>query len=82
MNDYDKAFNKLSSNYEGNGGTALSMMTKLKRIRIAMVTNLDGKLCSLIGVEKFQHSQVEQLLNKTDLTPVWIANASLLVKMN
>jgi len=82
MNNYDRAFTKLSGNYEGNGGTALSMMTKLKRIRIAMVTNLDDKLCSLIGVEKFQHKQVKQLLNKTDLLVAWIANASLLVKKN
>lgn len=80
MRDYDGAFEKLSISYEGNGGTALSMMTKLKRIRIGMVTNLDDKLCSLIGVEKFRHQQVEQLLTQNDLTLAWIANASLLVK--
>jgi len=82
MKDYTKAFEKLSYNYEGNGGTALSMMAKLKRIRIAMVTNLDEKLCSLIGVEKLNQQQVEKLLNQTDLTPAWISNASLLVKKN
>lgn len=81
MNNYDKAFQKLSCNYEGNGGTALSMMTKLKRIRIALVTDLDDTLCKLIGVEKLTPSQVEELLSQTDLQPAWIPNASLLVKM-
>jgi len=82
MHDYDRAFAELCCSYEGNGGTALSMMTKLKRIRIALVTDLDDDLCRLIGVEKMKHQQVEQLLDQTDVTPAWIENASLLVRMN
>ncbi|MGD2029979.1 MAG: nickel-dependent lactate racemase, partial [Desulfobacterales bacterium] len=37
IGDWERAFNKLSENYEGNGGTALSMMSKLKRIQIFLV---------------------------------------------
>ena len=33
MGDWEKAFNRLAANYEGNGGTALSMMSKLQRIQ-------------------------------------------------
>lgn len=82
MGDYAKAFKQLSHNYEGNGGTALSMMTKLQRIRIGMVTQLDDKACSLIGVEKLHHHQVEKLLSDTDTKPAWIANGGLVVKKN
>jgi len=82
MKDYGKAFATLSCAYEGNGGTALSMMNKLKRIRIGMVTSLDQQLCDLIGVEKYTHQSVQHLLNTTDVPPAWIANASLLVKKN
>ncbi len=79
MGDYETAYEKLSEKYEGNGGTALSMMTKLKRIRIAMITDLDEQVCALIGVEKWKHSQLEELLEKSKTTPAWISNASLLV---
>lgn len=82
MQDYEKAFAKLSCRYEGNGGTALSMMTKLQRIRIGMVTNLSDDLCRIIGIEKLEHHQVELLLKETDTNPAWIANASILVKVN
>lgn len=80
MGDYAKAFKQLSHDYEGNGGTALSMMTKLQRIRIGMVTKLDDKTCNLIGVEKLHHHQVEELLAKTETKPAWIASGGLVVK--
>jgi len=80
IGNYAEAFEQLSCIYEGNGGTALSMMTKLQRIHVAMVTDLDDNICKLIGVEKIQHHQVEQLLAETDTKPAWITNASLLVK--
>lgn len=80
MGDYAKAFKQLSRNYKGNGGTALSMMTKLQRIRIGMVTKLDDKTCSLIGVEKLHHRQVEKLLAETEIKSAWIASAGLVVK--
>jgi len=80
MGDYAKAFKKLSCNYEGNGGTALSMMTKLQRIRIGMVTELDEKTCNLIGVQKLHHHEVEKLLAETRTKPAWIASGGLVVK--
>ncbi|BCL61502.1 hypothetical protein DGMP_21950 [Desulfomarina profundi] len=80
MGSFKKAFKALGENYQGNGGTALAMMTKLKRIRIGMVTNLDIETCRLIGVEKWQNHEVEKLLASTETIPAWISNGSLLVK--
>ncbi len=80
MGSFEKAFEALEKNYQGNGGTALAMMTKLKRIRIGMVTNLDAETCRLIGVEKWLNHEVEKLLDSTETTPAWISNGSLLVK--
>jgi nickel-dependent lactate racemase len=82
LQDYDRAFEQLCHNYEGNGGTALSMMNKLQRIRIAMITSLDEETCRAIGVEKLHHHQVEKLLAETKTKPAWIANGSLTVKKN
>ncbi len=77
---FHKAFQKLSCAYEGNGGTALAMMTKLQRINIAMITELDEATCRLMGVKKWSHRQVEEILEKRDGSLAWIANASLVVK--
>ena len=57
MGSFAAAFKELSRHYQGNGGTALAMMTKLQRIRIGMVTGLDDETCRLIGMERWSHSQ-------------------------
>ncbi len=75
-----KAFHKLSCAYEGNGGTALAMMTKLQRITIAMITNLDEATCRHIGIEKWYHHEVGERVQQREGSLAWIANASLLVK--
>ncbi len=80
MGGFEQAFKALGGHYRGNGGTALAMMTKLKRIRIGMVTGLDSETCRLIGVEKWQHHKVEELLASTEAASAWISNGSLLVK--
>jgi nickel-dependent lactate racemase len=76
------AFAELSRNYEGNGGTALALMTKLQRIRIGLVTELDRETCRLMGVEKWTHDQVQAHLVTLprNSTPAFIPNSSLLVK--
>ncbi|MGB3223008.1 MAG: nickel-dependent lactate racemase [Desulforhopalus sp.] len=84
MGSFDAAFKELSRQYQGNGGTALAMMTKLQRIRICMVTSLDEETCNLIGMEHWTHDQAsgylsEQVNNKTT---AFIPNASLTVKKN
>jgi nickel-dependent lactate racemase len=81
IGDWETAFDKLARNYEGNGGTALSMMAKLQRIRILMVTNLDETLCRTIGVEKISMDQAKMFVKKSTGSLAVIPNASMLVKI-
>lgn len=77
---FEKAFTQLSCGYEGNGGTALAMMTKNMRIKIILVTELEENICNVVGVQKWSHSQVFSFI-KTATSPIgYIPNASLLVR--
>ncbi len=84
MGGFQAAFQQLAEHYEGNGGTALAMMEKTRRIRIGLVTDLDEETCQLIGTEKWQHQQVQTHLAGLGETAdlAYIANASLLVPRN
>ncbi len=80
MGDWEKAFNRLAINYEGNGGTALSMMSKLQRINILMVTQLSGSVCETIGVEKISMNQAKMHVKQSSGSLAAIPNAGVLVK--
>jgi lactate racemase len=77
---WDKVFEKLSKKYEGNGGTALAMMEKTRRIRIHMITGFDEETCALIGVRKTDTPQANALIQKEKGSVAVIENASMLVK--
>jgi nickel-dependent lactate racemase len=77
---WDKVFEKLSKKYEGNGGTALAMMAKTRRIRIHMITRLDEETCTLIGVRKTDAKEVNDLIRKEKGSVAVIENASMLIK--
>ena len=77
---FKKAYAILEQNYEGNGGTALSMMTKTTRINIYMMTSLDDTLCKTLNVKRVNEKEVQQLLDKEKGSIAVIQNASLLVK--
>jgi len=77
---FEKAFTIMEENYEGNGGTALSMMTKTNRINIYILTSLDEELCSILNVTKVDIVSVQELLNTEKGSIAVIENASLLVK--
>ena len=79
MESYQAAFDQLKNSYEGNGGTALSMMEKLKRIRISLVTELDEKVSRTIGFTKITSDQAQDLVLKASSSVAVIPNASLLV---
>lgn len=81
MGGWRQAFAELAKRYVGNGGTALAMMAKTRRIRIAMVTDLDEALCSEIGVEKITVEEAEKLIAhyQARTTIGVVGNSSLLV---
>lgn len=76
---YEKAFSMLCEHYEGNGGTALAMMAKTKRISIALVTALDQSTCALLGVDNWSLEQAQEFITGNINETAWIDNASLLV---
>jgi lactate racemase len=80
LGDWETAFDKLAKNYAGNGGTALSMMTKSKRIRILMVTELSDSICKTIGIEKISMERANTLVKRSNGPIAAVPNAALLVK--
>jgi nickel-dependent lactate racemase len=77
---WDAAFDHLARRYAGNGGTALSMMEKTRRIRIGLVTDLDADCCQTMGVQKLNEASAAALVRRASGTLAIIPNASLLVK--
>lgn len=77
---FERAYEMLEENYEGNGGTALSMMTKTKRIQIFMYTSLDLRICQTLNVTKVDNKEAQQILDNEKGSVALIENASLLVK--
>jgi hypothetical protein len=80
MASWHAAFDQLADNYVGNGGTALSLMTKTRRIRIALVTELDQKTTDLIGIEKLSADQAIEEVRAFKEEAAVIPNASMLVR--
>lgn len=63
---YNEAFDRISGNYTGNGGTALSMMEKNKRFDIYMHTILEKENCELIGIQKIGVKEIEAMLHSDE----------------
>ncbi len=79
MGSFNEAFTHLCSHYVGNGGTALAMMEKIKRIKINMVTSLEAETCETMGVIKTSPEGIEKIINNTKGTVAIIANGSMLI---
>jgi lactate racemase len=80
LGGWDKVFDKLVEKYEGNGGTALAMMAKTKRINVCMVTGFDEETCALMGAKKIDAQQVNSIVQNCHGSVAVIENASMLVK--
>ncbi len=80
MRGWDAAFDKLALNYVGNGGTALSMMAKLRRIKISLVTQLSAETGDQIGFESISAAQAQEYIDQHKGALAVIPNASLTVK--
>ncbi len=78
--NFSQSFDALQKNYQGNGGTALSMMTKTRRITITLVTNLSEQVCKKIRVSKATHADIVNRLAMATGSIAYIPNGSLLVR--
>ncbi len=77
---FEEAYDMLEKKYEGNGGTALSMMLKTQRIRIHMLTSLDMATCRTLGVGKVTKEDVQRIIDAEKGSMAVIRNASMLVR--
>ncbi|BBO72344.1 hypothetical protein DSCA_62740 [Desulfosarcina alkanivorans] len=80
MGGWDAAFDHLSSAYRGNGGTALAMMEKARRIRILLVTDLPPEVCRTMGADKSDARSAAHRVARCRGSLAVIPNASLLVR--
>jgi len=74
------AFDRLCRDYRGNGGTALAMMAKTRRISVHLVTGLSGGLCRTIGVHKTGERAAADMTARHTGPLAVIPNASMLVR--
>ena len=72
------AFDHLVNNYQGNGGTSLSMMDKTSRINLFIKTDLDDKVCRKIGMQKIETAMIQTMVKDLHDMAV-IDNAGLLI---
>jgi len=82
MGGYELAFNHLLDSYAGNGGTALALMEKTRRIRILLVTTLAADTVHQLGMEKITPADIEPLVTRIHQKQQSIAvipNGSLLI---
>jgi nickel-dependent lactate racemase len=77
---FEAAYAMLEKKYEGNGGTALSMMLKTGRIRIFMLTSMDEETCRILGVTKINSSGIQSIISAEKGSIAVIKNASMLIK--
>ena len=80
MGGWNAAFDHLAQNYQGNGGTALSMMEKIRRINIFLVTDLSADACRTIGVTRLDQPSAAKMAIQHSGSIAVIPNASLLVR--
>jgi nickel-dependent lactate racemase len=73
------AFDALKENYVGNGGTALAMMAKTRRIRIHLVTRLGAEQLETIGCTALGLPELQHRLDRQGGSLAVIPNASMLV---
>lgn len=82
LKDREKVFDRLAADYQGNGGTALSIMEKLSRIKIFLVTDLDAGICERIGVAALSSEYAINKVGRHQGSSAVIPNAGYLVKSN
>lgn len=79
-NKMEEAVEALRSHYSGNGGTALSMMTKSERINIFMLTSLDDITCKKLGVTRITADMINDIIASNSGTSALLENASIMYR--
>lgn len=80
LGGWDAAFDRLADHYSGNGGTALAMMEKVRRIEIGLVSSLEPEVAEKIGVTLLSEATAKKIVSDHRETLAIIPNASMLVR--
>lgn len=78
--DKDEIYASLQKHYSGNGGTALSLLSKTERINISMVTSLNHNTCRQLGIRKLTKSEAPGFIEGMKGNTAIIENASIVYK--
>ncbi len=78
LKDRERMFPVDREHYENNTGTALAQLEKSKRIQIHLVTSMDEETCKLLGVEKINLQNVQEMIDQHKGSIGVIENASLI----
>ncbi|HCC70972.1 MAG TPA: nickel-dependent lactate racemase [Bacteroidales bacterium] len=73
-------YNNLRHKYSGNGGTALSLLSKTERINVYMLTELDNNTCRTLGINKLEHEDMLSRTGKLEGSIAIIHNASIVYR--
>ncbi len=71
-------FNKLKKNYSGNGGTALSLISKTERIKVHMHGTLDEEVCDILNISKLSVAGLRKRVASLKGSTAVIDNAAIL----
>ncbi|WP_028583262.1 lactate racemase domain-containing protein [Desulfogranum mediterraneum] len=66
MGGWKGAFDHLCHDYAGNGGTALALMAKTRRIKIYLVSDLDQAHCAACGLSPLSPEQSQTLIDGSE----------------
>lgn len=67
----------LGKQYSGNGGTALSLLSKTDRIKVYMTTNLDTRVCNTLNIKKLTPEDMNYETSRLKGDSAIIENASI-----
>jgi len=80
LGNWDAAFERLADHYVGNGGTALAMLDKLRRIRIGIVTELPAEMARTIGFELLSPASAARAVQAHQGSVAVLPNAAVTVR--
>ena len=79
MGGPEQAYEHLRANYSGNGGTALALMAKTRRIAISMLTDLPVELSQRIGLKSVDYQTLAASLRQPGIRIAIIPNSSMVI---
>lgn len=71
-------FTSLKNKYSGNGGTALSLISKTERINVYMVSTLDEETCNILNIHKLSMEELGNRVSGLKGSTAVISNAAIL----